>query len=238
MSLLFPTCRLAHKPKAGTCRQPEELILTKCLLCHVARGTLLLKMHKVFCCMLWCLSQREMSLLPLAPCHTKKAAIALPQHNCSHKQALIMHIMHSIIHVSLSAGKQLHLWMRTLSKLGEPNCTSRQLFADLPKTIWWSQPSSSQAGVCFTANIRTARISDKLASRLSRKARAGLAEAFSPLGPRADSPRQGGQTGNAWDDSQPPARGWKESMNFQSSQSSPQGVCSTESNWKSKNSVD
>lgn len=137
-----------------------------------------------------------------------------------------MHIMHNIIHVSLSAGKQLHLWIRSLSKLGEPNYTIWQLFADLPKTIWWSQSSSSRAGVCFTENISTICISDRLA----------LPSLFSP-GPRADPPRQGGQTGNAWNGSQPPPRGEKEGVNFQSSQSSPQTVCSTESNRKSKSYV-
>lgn len=137
-----------------------------------------------------------------------------PQHNCSNKQALIMRIMHNIIRVSLSAGKQLHLWIRTLSKLGEPNYTSRQLFADLPKTIWWSQTSSSWAGVCFEANISTICITDKLPSKRGRQAGAGLARAFFLLGPRADAPRQGGQTGNAWNDSQPPARGQNEMHEF------------------------
>lgn len=119
------------------------------------------------------LPRREELAATCPPPH-KKSSPCSPQHNCRNKQALIMHIMHNIIRVSLSAGKQLHLWIRNPSKLGEPNYTSRQLFADLPKTIWWSQPSSSQAGVCFTANISSVCMTDKLASKLSRRALLGL----------------------------------------------------------------
>lgn len=106
-----------------------------------------------------------------------------------------MHIMHNIIRVSLSAGKQLHLWIRSLSKLGEANYTIWQLFGDLPKTIWWSQSSPSQAGVCFAENISTICMSDRLVSSLSRQTRAGLAlpGLFSP-GFRAACP-QAGRTG-------------------------------------------
>lgn len=107
-----------------------------------------------------------------------------------------MHIMHNIIHVSSSAGKQLHVWIRSLSKLGEANYTIWQLFADLPKTIWWSQSSSSQAGVCFAENISIICVSDRLARSLSRQARAGQGwpcQGFFPLA-QGLPPSQAGRT--------------------------------------------
>lgn len=126
------------------------------------------------------LPKRE-ELAATYPMPHKKSSPCSPQQNCRNKQALITHIMLNIIRVSLSAGKQLHLWIRTPSKLGEPNYTSRQLFADLPKTIWWSQPSSSQAGVCFAANISSVCMTDKLASKLSRPAGLALTGLSTPL---------------------------------------------------------
>lgn len=83
--------------------------------------------------------------------------------------------MHHIIHVSLSSSKQLHLWIRSPSKLGEPNYTTRQLFADLPKAIWWSQSGPSRAGACLTGHISPTCTSHGLAGSLSRRTRAGLA---------------------------------------------------------------
>lgn len=86
-----------------------------------------------------------------------------------------MHIMHHIIHVSMSSSKQLHLWIRSLSKLGEPNYTTQQLFADLPKAIWWSQSGPSQAGACLTGHISPTCTSHGLAGSLSRRTQVGLA---------------------------------------------------------------
>lgn len=184
---MFSTC----KPKSATCMQPEELTPTKCLLCHVAGGTLLLEMHKVFHCTVVPLPKGE-ELAATCPLPTRKSSPCSLQHNCSDKQALITHIMHNIIRVSLSAGKQLHPWIRTLSKLGGPNYTSRQLFADLPKTIWWSHPVlHRQVSASQQTSASFALLTGWLANSAG-KLGLPLPGLFHPLGPRADPPQAGG----------------------------------------------
>lgn len=147
--------------------------------------------------------------------------------------------MHNIMHVSLSAGKQLHLWIRPLSKLGEPNYTIWQLFADLPKTIWWSQSSCSWAGVRFVENISAICVGGRLGSSPSRQPRARLAlrRLFSPC-PWGWSPQAGRTDWECLEWWSAPTQGRKRrAWISQSSQTSPQIVGSTESNRKSKNYV-